>query len=165
MTKKQPPLSNWQRTRATTSDWKLTCERPLFLGSDVATWSSLTSTEQESEQAMCTRLTQAIQMVRKANQATAAINPDGQPKHIWLSYSQTPERRRRASGRVCHGHGVVSGEKSSQCHGYTTTRTSRREEPARLVGRGGSHTTRTKDTIATAWRCLEHFAPAAASAK
>ena len=51
---------------------------------------------------MYSRLTEAIQTVRKARQATGAMNPDGQPKHLWLAYSQTPERRKRArfAGKV-----------------------------------------------------------------
>ena len=56
----------------------------------------------ESEGNMYSRLTSAIQKVRKARQATGAMNPDGQPKYLWLAYSQTPERRKRAryAGKV-----------------------------------------------------------------
>ena len=56
----------------------------------------------ESDGSMHGRLTAAIQKVRQAHQATGALNPDGQPKHLWLAYSQTPERRKRAryAGKV-----------------------------------------------------------------
>ena len=58
--------------------------------------------QQESERAMFQRLTQAIQQVRQAQQATGAMTPTEQPKYLWLSFSQTPERRRRAryAGKV-----------------------------------------------------------------
>ena len=49
----------------------------------------------ETESNMHSRLTAAIQTVRQAHQATGALNPDGSTKHLWLAYSQTPERRRR----------------------------------------------------------------------
>ena len=56
----------------------------------------------ESEGNMHVRLTAAIQKVRQARKATGAMNPDGQPKYLWLAYSQTPERRNRAryAGKV-----------------------------------------------------------------
>ena len=56
----------------------------------------------ESEHVMFQRLTQVIQKVRQARQATGALTPTGQPKYLWLSISQTPERRRRArfAGKV-----------------------------------------------------------------
>ena len=43
--------------------------------------------DQEPAQAMYTLLTQAIQIARQTHQATGALRPDGQPKHIWLSFS------------------------------------------------------------------------------
>ena len=51
---------------------------------------------------MHNRLPAAIQKVRQAHQATGAINPDGSVKYLWMAYSQTPERRRRAryAGKV-----------------------------------------------------------------
>ena len=56
----------------------------------------------ESDGNMHGRPAAAIQKVRQAHQATGALNPDGQPKHLWLAYSQTPERRKRAryAGKV-----------------------------------------------------------------
>ena len=56
----------------------------------------------ESEGNMHNRLTSAIQKVRQAHRATGAVNPDGQPKYLWLAYSHTPERRKRAryAGKV-----------------------------------------------------------------
>ena len=56
----------------------------------------------ESEGNMHNRLTSAIQKVRQARRATGAVNPDGQSKYLWLTYSQTPERRKRAryAGKV-----------------------------------------------------------------
>ena len=53
-------------------------------------------------QAMLSRLTTAIQQMRQANQPTGAVTPNGQPRHLWLNFSQTPERRRRArfAGKV-----------------------------------------------------------------
>ena len=56
----------------------------------------------ESDGGMHARLTAAIQRVRQERQATGALTPDGQPKYLWLAYSQTPERRKRAryAGKV-----------------------------------------------------------------
>ena len=58
--------------------------------------------DNESEQTMYSQITQAIQQVRQVNQPTGVITPSGQPRHSWLSFSQTPERRRRArfAGKV-----------------------------------------------------------------
>ena len=57
---------------------------------------------EETDSHMHSRLTTAIQKVRQANQATGATNQDGTVKHLWMAYSQTPERRRRAryAGKV-----------------------------------------------------------------
>ena len=56
----------------------------------------------ETEGNMHSRLSAAIQKVRQANQATGATNQDGSVKRLWMAYSQTPERRRRAryAGKV-----------------------------------------------------------------
>ena len=56
----------------------------------------------ETDGNMYSRLAAAIQTVRAARQATGAMNPSGQPKYLWLAYSQTPERRKRAryAGKV-----------------------------------------------------------------
>ena len=64
---------------------------------------------------MYTRLTQAIQLVRQANQTTGAITPDGQPKRLWLMFSQTPERRRHArfAGKV---QGLLLEQGASNSH-------------------------------------------------
>ena len=50
--------------------------------------------ENENEQAMFSRFTQAIHLVRQANQ----------PRHFWLSFSQTPERRRLLEQGASKGH-------------------------------------------------------------
>ena len=56
----------------------------------------------ETDGNMHSRLTAAIQKIRQVRQATGALTPDGQPKYLWLAYSQTPERRKRAryAGKV-----------------------------------------------------------------
>ena len=61
-----------------------------------------TARRAETESNMHNRLATAIQKVRQANQATGAINQDGTVKRLWMAYSQTPERRRRAryAGKV-----------------------------------------------------------------
>ena len=78
----------------------------------------------ESDGATHGRLTAAIQKVRQARQATGALNPDGQPKNLWLAYSQTPERRKRAryAGKVKRLLLEQGADKEDLCYRTSATR-------------------------------------------
>ena len=132
--------------------------------------------QQETERTMFQRLTQAIQQVRQAQQATGAMKPTGQPIYLWLSFSQTPERRRRAryAGKIKR---LLLEQGASKNHLQVEFATGTARYQGRKIASSaapppigqaversplgwleaeavGGQTMKSKETIATAWNTL-----------